>query len=74
MTIPREPITTITAFTAEGLPRRANDWAVLRSLPCGECGAAVSEPCQRWLVCELRLVAAHAVLAAVGRALLEPAA
>jgi len=69
--MPGEPIT---AFTAEGLPRRANDWAVLRSLPCVECGAGVSEPCQRWLVCEVRLVAAHDVLAEADRALWEAAA
>ncbi len=64
----------VTAFTAEGLPRRANDWAVLRSLPCDECGAAAWESCARWLVCEVRLVAAHAVLAEAERAAWRAAA
>jgi hypothetical protein len=33
-TRPTEPLT---AFTAEGLPRRAKDWDLLHSLPCAAC-------------------------------------
>jgi hypothetical protein len=61
----------VTAFTAEGLPRRANDWVVLRAVPCEDCGAGVWEACRRWTGCPGRTAAAHAVLAVARRSLLR---